>query len=127
MKTTNPVERDSLINKTKFSFEEYKNWKGYWELIDGQAHEVEFVSSEELKSQVLEELSREAEVSDIKFYPFLKFNEDTCLRPFCYFKKGSTKLVVEVIGQNESKKVELLKSPIYSKFGIELIRYSLMV
>lgn len=121
MDHNSPVVRPSLTSLTSFTFDDYKKWKGHWELINGLAYEIDLVMEQSDRDQLVAALTPGANRSSVKFYPHLKFNDLTCLRPLLYMKIGGRQIAVDWYDSDEESTVLKLKTPIYQKAGIELV------
>lgn len=119
-----------------YTYEDYCNWEGRWELIDG----IPFAMSpapnmkhQGIVANVMYELKKALKESNCKHcrvYDFidLKIQEDTILQPDSSIVCHPTKrnfldfpptLVVEILSHSTAVKDRITKFSIYEKFGIK--------
>ena len=119
-----------------YTYEDYCNWEGRWELIDG----IPFAMSpapaprhQWLLANIITELNiaiRKSKCKHCKVYDFIdvKIEEDTILQPDCAivckpinkkFLDFPASLVVEILSPGTALKDRHTKFSVYEKFGIK--------
>jgi len=118
-----------------YTYEDYKNWEGRWELIEGIPFAMSpapAVKHQLISNKIawqLEELLKECEECTALLPVDWKINEDTVVQPdnliVCYKledKPYITKapiLIFEVISKSTQEKDEKLKFEIYEREGVK--------
>ena len=116
-----------------YSYEDYKNWEGDWELIDGVAYAMApapLITHQFIANMISFEMNKTLECEDCKVLSEVdyKVNEYTVLRPdvvlSCndegerYLTKAP-KIVFEVISPSTARRDEEIKFKIYEEEGVE--------
>jgi len=122
-----------------YTYDDYKLWKGDWELIDGMPLAMSpapMIKHQNIGSRIVTQLSNqidECENCMVAFEVDYKINDDTVLRPdvvlICdepndaYLTKAP-EIVVEIISKSTAKRDEKYKFEIYEK---EKVNYYIIV
>jgi len=122
-----------------YTYDDYKLWKGDWELIDGVAYAMAPApvrKHQGLAVQIAVELSKDSEKCDeceVLTEIDYKISEDTILKPDVVLTCGETndayltkapEIVVEVISPSTAKRDEQYKFGIYEE---EKVKYYVLV
>ena len=123
-----------VANLPKYTYDDYRQWKGDWELIDGSAVSMApspFGKHQRLLGRLTAKFNQELEKSDCECeaYPELDWIIDTSnvLRPdlaiYCEkieeYPKTTPKIIVEIISPSKAINYEEIKFKIYEKEGVE--------
>ncbi|MEO8821400.1 MAG: Uma2 family endonuclease [Ginsengibacter sp.] len=119
-----------------YTYKDYCNWEGRWELIEGIPYAMS--PAPRMKHQLtaanviyeLKKSLKESKCKHCKVYDFIdvKIEEDTILQPDCSIICQPTKrnfldfpqaLVVEILSDATALKDRITKYGIYEKFGIQ--------
>ena len=123
-----------------YTYDDYVNWEGDWELIDGIAlamapapmrkhQSLEFQIAKELDKELDEDCSLCEVLSEVDY----KIDEDTVVRPDIVLTCGETneayltktpQIVVEIISKSTAKRDEIHKFALYEK---EQVKYYILV
>ena len=125
----------SVATVFNYTYDDYKEWEGEWELIDGYA--VAMAPAPVKKHRRIAgdifvmlktSLSDECVECEVLYEVDWKVSQETVLRPdivlSCYDEKENyitlaPKLIVEVLSPSTAKKDETIKFDIYQKEGVE--------
>ena len=129
----------AIKEEIKYSYEDYKNWEGEWELIDGvpiAMSPAPLVKHQKLVSAFIIEIGNQLEdckLCDVVSEVDYKVNDYTVLRPdialICnddsekYITKAP-KIIVEIVSPSNSRYDEVYKFDIYEK---EKVKYYILV
>jgi Uma2 family endonuclease len=119
-----------------YTYEDYYNWEGRWEVIDGVPFAMSPAPSPRHQCIVvnivaeLRAAMKKSKCKNCKVYDFvdLKVEEDTILQPDASIICGAIHkkfvdfpptLVVEILSESTALKDRITKFSIYEKFGIE--------
>ena len=116
-----------------YTYEDYKNWEGNWELIDGVAYAMApapLRSHQFLAGMIVYEMNKtlECEECEVLVEVDYKVNEYTVLRPDVVLSCNddeekylikAPKIVFEVISPSTAKRDEEIKFKIYEEEGVE--------
>ena len=116
-----------------YSYKDYKNWEGDWELIDGVAYAMApapLRSHQFLAGMIVYEMNKtlECEECEVLVEVDYKVNEYTVLRPDVVLSCNddeekylikAPKIVFEVISPSTAKRDEEIKFKIYEEEGVE--------
>ena len=120
------------VNPPKYTYEDYKLWKGDWELIDGYPfamtpspygkHQKLMINLGRLFSELLDEC-------ECEIYPELDWiiDEENVVRPdlaiYCEdveeYPKTTPKLIIEIVSKYSANKDEEIKFELYEKEGVK--------
>ena len=122
-----------------YTYDDYKNWKGDWEIIDGIAYAMApspLRKHQALAAAVIAELYNQLDdcpkceiLAEIDY----KVSDDTILRPDIVLTCGETnesyltkapEIVVEIISKSTAKKDEKYKFEIYER---EKVKYYILI
>jgi len=129
----------ALRDEFKYSYKDYKNWEGDWELIDGvpvAMAPAPMVKHQKLASYFIIEIGNQLDdcmICDVVSEVDYKVNDNTILRPdialICndngenYITKAP-EIVVEIISPSTARRDEVYKFDIYEK---EKVKYYILV
>ncbi len=129
----------ALRDEFRYTYEDYRNWKGDWELIDGIAVAMApawGVKHKKLASEfiyTIREQLDDCEICDVVGEIDYKVNDNTVLRPdialICnddgknYITKAP-EIVVEIVSPSTSRRDEIYKFHIYEE---EKVKYYILV
>jgi Uma2 family endonuclease len=119
-----------------YTYKDYCNWEGRWELIEGIPYAMSPAPSPRhqwIVANILSELrsaTKKSECQNFKVYDFVdvKVEEDTILQPDASIICGQINkafidfpptLVVEILSDSTALKDRITKFGIYEKFGIK--------
>ena len=123
----------ALAYQEFYTYEDYKNWQGDWELIEGSAYAMApapVINHQFIANMLSFEMNKTLECEECKVLSEVdyKINEYTILRPdvvlSCkdygenYLTKAP-KIVFEVISPSTARRDEEVKFQIYEKEGVE--------
>jgi len=122
-----------------YTYDDYKNWEGNWELIDGQPYAMApapMRKHQSLASKIISYFDHQLEncqICEVLGEIDYKIDEDTVLRPDIVLTCGETneayltkapEIVVEIISPSTSKRDEKYKFSIYEE---EKVKYYVLV
>jgi len=130
----------SVISLLNYTYDDYKNWEGDWELIDGvpvsmapAPMRIHQKIASELFFQLKQELNDACEECEILYETDWKISNNTILRPDivlacndegeAYLTKAP-KIVIEILSPSTAKKDETVKFDIYEE---EKVQYYILV
>jgi len=130
----------SVAKILNYTYEDYKNWEGSWELIDGipvsmapAPMKIHQKIASELFFQLKQELSDDCEECEVLYETDWKISNATTLRPdivlschdegVAYLTKAP-KIVIEILSPSTAKKDETIKFDIYEE---EKVQYYILV
>ena len=129
----------ALRDEFKYSYKDYKNWEGDWELIDGvpvAMSPAPMVKHQKLASYFIIEIGNQLDdcmICDVVSEVDYKVSDNTILRPdialICndsgenYITKAP-EIVVEIISPSTARRDEVYKFDIYEK---EKVKYYILV
>ena len=130
----------SVAQILNYTYEDYKNWEGSWELIDGipvsmapAPVKIHQKIASELFFQLKQELNDDCEECEVLYETDWKISDATTLRPdivlVCndegeaYLSKAP-KIVIEILSPSTAKKDETIKFDIYEE---EKVQYYILV
>jgi len=130
----------SVAQILNYTYEDYKNWEGSWELIDGipvsmapAPVKIHQKIASELFFQLKQELNDDCEECEVLYETDWKISDATTLRPdivlVCndegeaYLSKAP-KVVIEILSPSTAKKDETIKFDIYEE---EKVQYYILV
>lgn len=121
------------LDKSFFTYENYKKWEGRWELIDGEAYDMSpapYPRHQKVIGKIFLQISQSLECDDCEVYisPIdWKIDDLNVVQPdiaiFCedtkeqYFTK-TPPLIVEVLSKSTAKKDINEKFKLYEKTGV---------
>ena len=130
----------SVANLLNYTYEDYKNWEGSWELIDGLAvsmapapMKIHQKIASELFFQLKQKLNDECEECDVLYETDWKISDATTLRPdivlSCHdegeaYLTKAPKIIIEILSPSTAKKDETIKFDIYEE---EKVQYYILV
>ncbi len=116
----------------RYIYEDFKHWKGDWELLDGHAVAMApspFGKHQKLMSRLLRKIGEELEACECEIYPELDWiiDQSNVVRPdlavYCEeveeYPKVAPKLVVEIISTSTAQNDEEYKFDLYEREGVE--------
>ena len=123
-----------------YSYDDYKNWEGDWELIDGIPYAMSpspVKKHQQLAKNIVialnEAIDEDCPFCEVLYEMDYKVDEDTVLRPDVVLTCGETneeylvktpEIVVEVISKNTAKRDEEYKFKIYEA---EQVKYYILI
>ena len=120
-----------------YTYEDYKNWEGDWELIDGIIYAMSpFALPSHQKTAVrivtqLEMNSKNCPQCHALMESEVKFSDETVVRPDVFIKCGeledisiTPQIIFEIISKGSVRRDELLKFNLYKQEGV---RYYVLV
>ena len=118
-----------------YTYEDYRNWEGDWELIDGvplsmapAPAKIHQSLASEFFYRLKESLGEECDKCEVLYEIDWKISNDTILRPDIIFTCGdegtqyltkSPKIIIEILSPSTAKKDETIKFDIYEEEGVE--------
>ena len=116
----------------RYTYDDYKNFKGDWELIDGFLYAMApspFGKHQRIMASLIYELKSELEECECEVYPELDWiiDKENVLRPdlaiYCEeiekYPKTTPKIVIEIISDSTANKDEKIKFEIYEKEKVD--------
>ena len=130
----------SVAELLNYTYEDYKNWEGSWELIDGvpismapAPMKIHQKIASELFFQLKQNLDNECSECEVLYETDWKISNNTTLRPdillVCndegeaYITKAP-KIIIEILSPSTAKKDETVKFDIYEE---EKVQYYILV
>ena len=120
------------IEPPRYIYEEYKEWQGDWELIDGYAFAMApspYGKHQKLMARLSYLFADELEECDCELYPELDWiiDESNVVRPdlaiYCEdiekYPTTTPKIVIEILSPSTAHKDEKIKFGLYEKEGVE--------
>ena len=114
-----------------YTYEDYKNWEGDWELIGGVAYAMApfaLPSHQRVSGKIYKQLDDSLEGCSNCFALMeseVKFSEETVVRPDVMVKCGelddisiTPKIIFEVVSKGSKKRDELVKFNLYLQEGV---------
>ncbi len=130
----------SVAQILNYTYEDYKNWEGSWELIDGipvsmapAPLKIHQKVASELFFQLKQELVDECQVCEVLYETDWKISDSTTVRPdivlSCYdegevYLTKAPKIIIEILSPSTAKKDETVKFDIYEE---EKVQYYILV
>ena len=130
----------SIAELLNYTYEDYKNWEGSWELIDGvpismapAPMKIHQKIASELFFQLKQELGDECLECEVLYETDWKISNNTTLRPDIVLvcnDEGETyltkapKIIIEILSPSTAKKDETVKFDIYEE---EKVQYYILV
>lgn len=127
------------VEDIHYTYEDYKNWEGDWELINGIPIAMRLAGARKhqaLIGEIIRQIGNQLEncpLCEVLGEVDYKINEDTVLRPDvvltcnetneAYLTK-SPEIVVEVVSKTTARKDEVYKFSIY---GSEKVKYYILI
>ena len=130
----------SVAQILNYTYDDYKNWEGSWELIDGipismapAPMKIHQKIASELFFQLKQELNDDGEECEVLYETDWKISNATTLRPdiilSCHddgeaYLTKAPKIVIEILSPSTAKKDETIKFDIYEE---EKVQYYILV
>ena len=123
-------------NLLNYTYEDYRNWEGDWELIDGVPLSMAPAPSrvhQNIATEILVALKNSIEDEEcpecvVSFENDWKISNDTILRPDIIFTcddegtqylTKAPKIIIEILSPSTARKDETIKFDIYEEEGVE--------
>ena len=116
----------------RYTYDEFKNFKGDWELIDGFLYAMApspFGKHQKIMKNLIIEFDKELQECECDIYPELDWiiDKENVLRPdlaiYCEevekYPKTTPKIVIEIVSTSTANKDEKIKFEIYEKEKVE--------
>ena len=121
-----------LAYKEFYTYDDYKNWEGDWELVDGVAYAMApfaLPSHQRISLRIAKQIDDSLENCK-NCYALMesevKFREDTIVRPDVFMKCGEIddisivpEIIFEVVSKGSIKRDEILKFELYKREGVK--------
>jgi len=118
-----------------YTYEDYRNWEGDWELIDGvplsmapAPAKIHQSLASEFFYRLKESLDEDCDKCEVLYEIDWKISNDTILRPDIIFTcdddgteylTKAPKIIIEILSPSTAKKDETIKFDIYEEEGVE--------
>ena len=121
-----------LAYREFYTYDDYKNWEGDWELVDGVALAMSpfaLPSHQKIAVKIVRQLDESLENCKnchALMESEVKFREDTIVRPDVFMKCGEIddisivpEIIFEVVSKGSVKRDEILKFELYKREGVK--------